>query len=47
MADSALRQQVDEVRLLLVRARELFGDNPIEPPRGVVPRTGAATASLH
>jgi len=28
MADSALQQQLDEVRALLGRARELFGANP-------------------
>ncbi len=37
MADSALQQQLDEVRSLLSRARELFGDNPIEPPTDIAP----------
>ncbi|MDP7723092.1 hypothetical protein [Mycobacterium sp. TY814] len=37
MADSALQQQLDEVRSLLSRARELFGDNPIEPPTAIAP----------
>jgi hypothetical protein len=37
MADSALQQQLDEVRALLRRARELFGANPIEPPVDIVP----------
>ncbi|MGV7672167.1 hypothetical protein [Mycobacterium ostraviense] len=37
MADSALQQQLDEVRTLLSRARELFGANPIEPPTDIVP----------
>jgi hypothetical protein len=37
MADSALQQQLDEVRALLGRARELFGDNPIEPPADIMP----------
>jgi hypothetical protein len=37
MADSALQQQLDEVRALLVRARELFGANPIEPPTDIAP----------
>lgn len=32
MADSLLQQQLDEVRALLARARELFGPNPIAPP---------------
>lgn len=41
MADSALRQQLNEVRLLLIRARELFGANPIEPPADVAPKPGA------
>jgi hypothetical protein len=37
MADSALQQQLDEVRALLVRARELFGANPIDPPTDIAP----------
>jgi hypothetical protein len=37
MADSALQQQLDEVRALLSRARELFGANPIEPPADIAP----------
>ncbi|WP_172826640.1 hypothetical protein [Mycobacterium sp. 1423905.2] len=37
MADSALQQQLDEVRALLGRARQLFGDNPIEPPADITP----------
>lgn len=37
MADSALQQQLDEVRALLTRARELFGLNPIEPPTDIAP----------
>ncbi|MHA7648734.1 hypothetical protein ACX9NE_00780 [Mycobacterium sp. ML4] len=37
MSDSALQQQLDEVRSLLGRARELFGDNPIEPPADIAP----------
>jgi hypothetical protein len=37
MADSALQQQLDEVRTLLRRARELFGANPIEPPVNIAP----------
>ena len=37
MADSALQQQLDEVRALLSRARELFGANPIEPPGDIAP----------
>ncbi|MBI2699595.1 MAG: hypothetical protein HYX31_10745 [Mycobacterium sp.] len=37
MADHALQQQLDEVRSLLSRARELFGDNPIEPPIDIAP----------
>lgn len=32
MAESMLQQQLDEVRALLRRARELFGANPIAPP---------------
>jgi hypothetical protein len=41
MADSALQQQLDEVRALLRRARELFGANPIEPPVDIAPNTDA------
>ena len=37
MADSALQQQLDEVRALLRSARELFGANPIEPPVDIAP----------
>jgi hypothetical protein len=37
MADSALQQQLDEVRALLGRARELFGANPVEPPAYIAP----------
>jgi hypothetical protein len=37
MADSALQEQLDEVRALLGRARELFGANPIEPPSDIAP----------
>lgn len=44
MADSALQRQLDEVRLLLDRARELFGANPIEPPTDVAP-VGAVAAT--
>jgi hypothetical protein len=32
MSDSLLQQQLDEVRTLLQRARELFGANPVAPP---------------
>jgi hypothetical protein len=37
MPDSALQQQLDEVRALLGRARELFGANPVEPPAAIAP----------
>lgn len=37
MGDSLLQQQVDEVRTLLDRARELFGSNPVEPAAGLLP----------
>jgi hypothetical protein len=42
MAESALQQQLDEVRALLARARELFGPNPIEPPTDIAPDPGMA-----
>jgi hypothetical protein len=32
MGDSLLQQQLDEVRALLKRARQLFGANPVAPP---------------
>lgn len=39
-----LQQQLDEVRTLLQRARELFGQNPVAPPDTVppAPREGSA-----
>jgi len=46
MADSALQQQLDEVRILLARARELFGPNPIEPPTDIAPDPDAAKTWL-
>ncbi|MGA7054410.1 MAG: hypothetical protein WBZ37_24700 [Mycobacterium sp.] len=46
MAESALQQQLDEVRALLCRARELFGANPIEPPTDIVPDPETAKAWL-
>ncbi|MCX2929205.1 hypothetical protein ORI20_02880 [Mycobacterium sp. CVI_P3] len=39
MGDSLLQQQLDEVRALLQRARELFGANPVAPPRAITPDT--------
>ncbi|MFY2859210.1 hypothetical protein ACOJVU_05160 [Mycobacterium sp. THU-M104] len=46
MAESALQQQLDEVRVLLARARELFGPNPIEPPADIAPDPAAVTTRL-
>jgi hypothetical protein len=46
MADSALQQQLDEVRALLARARELFGPNPVEPPTDIAPDPGAVKTWL-
>jgi hypothetical protein len=37
VAESALQQQLNEVRVLLARARELFGANPVEPPTDIAP----------
>jgi hypothetical protein len=37
VADSGLQQQLNEVRGLLGRARELFGANPVEPPTDIAP----------
>jgi len=42
MADSALQQQLAEVRALRTRARELFGPNPVEPPTDIAPEPDAA-----
>ena len=42
MADSALQQQLDEVRALIARARELFGASPVEPPTDIAPDPDAA-----
>lgn len=47
MADSALQQQLDEVRTLLARAQELFGGNPVEPPVDIVLDPGAGKTWLH
>lgn len=46
MAESALQQQLDEVRALLARARELFGPNPVEPPTDIAPDPEATKAWL-
>ncbi|BBZ72697.1 hypothetical protein [Mycobacterium paraseoulense] len=46
MAESALQQQLDEVRALLARARELFGPNPVEPPTDIAPDPRAAKTWL-
>ncbi|MGD1172628.1 hypothetical protein [Mycobacterium seoulense] len=46
MAESALQQQLDEVRALLARARELFGPNPVEPPTNIAPDPDAAKTWL-
>lgn len=43
MADSLLQQQLDEVRSLLARARELFGPNPVAPPEVIAPGTDGRT----
>ena len=37
MTDSTLQGQLDEVRALLARARDLFGDNLIGPPADIAP----------
>lgn len=41
MGESLLQQQLDEVRALLQRARDLFGHNPVEPPDGIASEPGA------
>ena len=42
MADSVLQQQLDEVRAMLAKARELFGTNPIAPPSDIAPPADTA-----
>jgi hypothetical protein len=44
MAESLLQQQLDEVRSLLRRARELFGSNPVAPPQDIRPPSEGGTA---
>ncbi|MCV7247100.1 hypothetical protein H7J07_02345 [Mycobacterium koreense] len=44
MADSLLQRQLDEVRVLAERARELFGATLIAPPAGFAPVSGERTA---
>lgn len=46
MTVSALQQQLDDVRVLLARARELFGANPIEPPTDISPDPDAVKTWL-
>ncbi|MCB1292386.1 hypothetical protein [Mycolicibacterium sp.] len=41
MGESLLQQQLDEVRALLHRARELFGQHPVPPPRNLRPAADA------
>lgn len=47
MADSLLQQQLDEVRGLLAKARELFGANPVAPPADIVPPEDTVQNWLH
>ena len=39
MSESLLQQQLDEIRILLQRARELFGPDPLPPPQTIAPDT--------
>ncbi|WP_192860266.1 hypothetical protein [Mycobacterium sp. MS1601] len=41
MTDSTLQAQLDEVRALLARARELFGEAPLPPPADIAPAADA------
>ncbi|BBY85964.1 hypothetical protein MTOK_17460 [Mycolicibacterium tokaiense] len=41
VTDSTLQAQLDEVRALLARARELFGDAPVAPPVDIAPAPDA------
>lgn len=40
MPDTSLQAQLDEVRALLARSRELFGDNVVAPPTDIAPPPG-------
>ena len=44
MTESVLQQQLDEVRALLQRARELFGSQPVAPPETIGPAAGGGPA---
>lgn len=44
MGESLLQQQLDEVRSLLKRARELFGSQPVAPPESIGPAAGGDPA---
>jgi hypothetical protein len=45
MAESMLQQHLNEVRALLQRARDLFGADPVAPPRDISPKTGSDPAA--
>jgi hypothetical protein len=47
MADAGLQQQLEEVRTLLSRARELFGANPVEPPADIAPDPDTVKIWVH
>ncbi|MGB3482936.1 MAG: hypothetical protein WBB07_12070 [Mycobacterium sp.] len=47
MSDTSLQAQLDEVRALLARARELFGDNPVAPPTDIAPAADTAQTWVH
>jgi hypothetical protein len=42
MGDSLLQHQLDEVRALLHRARELFGPHPVSPPEIIAEPTDSS-----
>lgn len=42
MADTGIQAQLDELLALLDRARNLFGDSPVDLPEGLVPDADAA-----
>ncbi|GAA1682159.1 hypothetical protein MMUR_04920 [Mycolicibacterium murale] len=41
VTDSTLQAQLDEVRALLARAKELFGEAPVAPPADIAPAPDA------
>jgi hypothetical protein len=45
MSESLLQQQLDEVRTLLLQARELFRPQPVSPPDIIAPTVDPGSAN--